>query len=322
MSLYDANSSRHDHLAVGVCTIGRLPFATRAIDSILAVRPSPGLVVIVHQADSYSIREFGKYDGLPGLIRIPDMGTGVARARNICMAAAEAGGASRVAFTDDDCAVCPGWLAGLDSAFEEAPDIALVFGTTKAAGYDKAQGTIPSYTVSMKTIRRGLASKPLVEGMGACMAVRVDAWRKIGGFDEHLGAGTPLVSAEENDLSIRLLRSGFAVAETPAAEVIHHGFRTRAETARLVAGYMLGSGAATAKMVRIGGLPAIQALATIARRWMGGRSGVEMEHLPTRRNRLWNFVQGMRAGFTLCIDPATGRFMPFEEPRKFFPKNR
>lgn len=321
MSLNDANSSRLDHLAVVLCTISRSPSAARAIDSIFAARPSPGLVVIVDQADSSSFDHLQKFDGRPGVVRILDKGTGLSRARNIGTAAAEAAGFSFVAYTDDDCTVDPGWLAGLDSAFKKASDVALVFGTTKAAGHDRKQGTIPSYMVSKSAIHRGLASKPLIEGMGACMSVRVPAWKQIGGFDDHLGAGTPLASAEENDLSIRLLRAGFAVAETPLAEVIHHGFRNRSEIAGLMAGYMRGSGAATAKMVRIGGLPAILALATIAKRWMGGRPGIEMEHLPSRRNRLWNFAQGMRAGFALRIDPGTGRFLPFQEAGKYFSKN-
>jgi GT2 family glycosyltransferase len=317
MSLNDANPSRLDHLAVVLCTASRPPSAARAIESIVAARPSPGLVVIVDQADSSSFDHLQKFDGRPGVVRILDKGTGLSRARNIGTAAVVDAGFSFAAYTDDDCTVDPFWLAGLNSAFEQAPDVALVFGTTKAAGHDKKQGTIPSYTVPKNSIHRGLASKPRIEGMGACMAVRVPAWKQIGGFDERLGAGTPLASAEENDLSIRLLRAGFAVAEAPAAEVIHHGFRNRSEIAGLVAGYMRGSGAATAKMVRIGGFPAIQALATIARRWMGGRSGVEMDHLPSRRNRLWNFAQGMRAGFALRIDPGTGRFVPFQEPGKF-----
>lgn len=276
--------------------------------------------MIVDQADSSSFDHLQKFDGRPGVIRIPDKGTGLSRARNIGTAAAEAAGFSFVAYTDDDCTVDPGWLAGLDSAFQQAPDVALVFGTTKAAGHDRKQGTIPSYMVSKSAIHRGLTSKPLIEGMGACMAVRVPAWQQIGGFDDHLGAGTPLASAEENDLSIRLLRAGFAVAETPAAEVIHHGFRNRSEIAGLMAGYMRGSGAATAKMVRIGGLPAILALTTIAKRWMGGRSGIEMEHLPSRRNRLWDFAKGMRAGFALRIDPGTGRFVTFQEAGKLLSK--
>ena len=74
-------------------------------------------------------------------------------------------------------------------------------------------------------------------------------------------------------------------------------------------------------MLRIGGLPAILALTTIARRWLGGRSGVEMDHMPSRRNRLWNFAQGMHAGFALRIDSSTGRFLPYQEAGKILSKN-
>jgi GT2 family glycosyltransferase len=309
------NSAR---IAVVICTRSRPPGVKKALDSILAARPSPGLVVVVDQAGSSSIDHLQEFDGRRGVLRIHDQGTGLARARNIGTAAAEDAGATIIAYTDDDCTVAPGWLAGLDSAFASVPDVALAFGTTKAAEHDREQGTIPSYTVAKSAIHRGLASKPHIEGMGACMAVRADAWRQIGGFDDQLGAGTPLASAEENDLSIRLLRAGFAVAETPEAEVTHHGFRRRPEVAGLVAGYMRGSGAATAKMVRIGGLPAIHAVAKIAKRWIGGRSGVEMNHLPSRRIRLWNFVEGMRAGFTLRIDSQTGKFVPAHQPRDLF----
>lgn len=307
--MIDANSDRLDHFALVLCTRHRPPSAKRALDSILAARPFPSLVVIVDQAGSSSLDHLREFDEWPGVIRIHDKGTGLSRGRNIGTAAAEVAGASIVAYTDDDCTVDPKWLAGLDSAFASAADVALVFGTTKAAEHDREQGTIPSYEVQKNAIHRGLASKPHIEGMGACMAVRVDAWNQIGGFDEHLGAGTPLASAEENDLSIRFLQVGFAVAETRGASVTHHGLRNGSEVASLVAGYMQGSGAATAKMVRIGGLPAIRALATIGKRWISGRSGVEMGRLPSRRIRLWNFVKGMRAGFTLRIDSPTGRFV-------------
>ncbi len=311
-----------DHIAAVLCTRHRPLGVKRALDSILAARPSPGLVVVVDQAGSSSIDHLQEFDGRRGVLRIHDQGTGLARARNIGTTAAEASGATIIAYTDDDCTVAPGWIAGLDSGFALSPDVALVFGKTKAAEHNREQGTIPSYTVAKSAIHRGLASKPQIEGMGACMAVRVDAWRQIGGYDEHLGAGTPLASAEENDLSIRLLRAGFAVAETPAAKVIHHGFRDRFETHSLVAGYMRGSGAATAKMLRIGGLPAFHALAKITKRWIIGRSGVEISHLPSRQIRLWNFVRGIYAGLTLGIDARTGRFLPLEGAGKLLKNAR
>lgn len=301
-----------DHIAVVLCTRHRPHGVKRALDSILAVQPASGLIVIVDQADSSLFDHLLEFDGRPGVLRIHDKGTGLARARNIGTEAAEAAGASIVAYTDDDCTVDPKWLVGLNSAFALAPDVALVFGTTKAADHDREQGTIPSYMVSKNAIHRGLASKPHIEGMGACMAVRIDAWRSVGGFDDRLGAGTPLAAAEENDLSLRLLLAGFEVAETPAAEVLHHGFRDRFDASALMAGYMRGSGAATAKMVRLGGVDAILASAAIGKRWLSGRSGIKIGHLPPRWIRLASFLEGVTAGIKMEIDPATGRFLPFD----------
>lgn len=301
------------HVAVVICTRYRPPGVKRTLNSILAGRPAPSLIVIVDQADSSSFDHLQEFDGRPGVLRLRQDGSGLSRARNAGTAAAAAAGASIAAYTDDDCEVDPGWLAGLEAALAMAPDVALAFGTTRAANHDHHQGTIPAYTVTKNAIHRGLASKPHVEGMGACMALRVEAWKSIGGFDDHLGAGTPLAAAEENDLSMRLLRGGSAVAETPSAEVIHHGFRNRFETGSLVAGYMRGSGAVAAKMLRIGGLPALQALRTIGKRWISGRSGVEMGHLTARRVRLWHFIKGMGSGFALALDSHTGRFAPPKE---------
>lgn len=301
-----------DYIAVVLCTRHRPHGVKRALDSILAVQPASGLIVIVDQADSSLFDHLLEFDGRPGVLRIHDKGTGLARARNIGTEAAEAAGASIVAYTDDDCTVDPKWLVGLNSAFALAPDVALVFGTTKAAYHDREQGTIPSYMVSKNAIHRGLASKPHIEGMGACMAVRIDAWRSVGGFDDRLGAGTPLAAAEENDLSLRLLLAGFEVAETPAAEVLHHGFRDRFDASALMAGYMRGSGAATAKMVRLGGVDAILASAAIGKRWLSGRSGIKIGHLPPRWIRLASFLEGVTAGIKMEIDPATGRFLPFD----------
>lgn len=301
-------------MAVVFCTNKTTPETKRAVQSILVSNPPPSLIVIVDQGVSSSYDPLKEFEGRSGVVRIHHQATGLSRARNIGTAATGAAGAKFVAYTDDDCTVDSGWLSGFASAFAKADDVALAFGSTKAAPHDADMGTIPAYSVTRNAIFRGIASKPLVEGMGACMAVRIDAWRSVGGFDDRLGAGTPLAAAEENDLSLRLLRAGFAVAETPAAEVLHHGFRDRLDACALMAGYMRGSGAATAKMVRLGGFAAVRALATIGMRWLSGRAGVEMGHQPPRRTRLMNFLKGASAGFKMKIDWDTGRFLPFIGP--------
>jgi GT2 family glycosyltransferase len=308
-------AEKSEAFAAVICTNRRSMEARRAVDSVLAVQPGPSLVVIVDQSDKSLPDVFGEYEGRSDMCLIRHHGKGLSKARNIGTAVAEAAGLRFVAYMDDDCVAEPGWLAGFTSAFAVANDVALVFGTTQAAIHDRVKGTIPSYFVARKALHRGLVSKPLVEGLGACMAVRVTAWRAIVGFDDHLGAGTPLAASEENDLSLRLLHWGFAVAESPAAVVVHHGFRHKNEVPGMMAGYMRGSGAATAKMIRLGGVPAIRALALIGKRWMKGKAGVEVEHLSSRSKRLASFLGGVFCGWQKKIDRATGRFMPFDCPK-------
>jgi hypothetical protein len=151
------------------------------------------------------------------------------------------------------------------------------------------------------------------------MAVRVCHWRRIGGFDDWFGAGADLASADENEFSIRMLWQGYSVAETTDAHVIHHGLRPRAEVGRLVAGYMRGSGAATAKMLRLVGLRGLLPLTTIGRRWAGGGSAVAVDFLPSRRARLAAFLRGMAVGLRVPLDPSTGRFKPSLGPEDIPP---
>ena len=143
------------------------------------------------------------------------------------------------------------------------------------------------------------------------MALRIDAWHRLGGFDDQLGAGSPLRSGEENDMSIRLLHSHCAIAENPQVMVTHHGYRDRNVAPQLHASYMLGSGAATAKMLRIGKLTALLPILGMSKRWLIGKPGISIGHLPSRRTRLWWFLKGLIAGLKLSIDPRTKRFMPF-----------
>ena len=149
--------------------------------------------------------------------------------------------------------------------------------------------------------------------------IRVDAWRQLDGFDDWLGAGTSMASGEDTDLIVRLLHRGFAVAETSAAEVVHHGFRDWPSCRALVAGYMRGIGAVSAKMIRLAGLGSLAPLATLGGRWLTGRPVVDLNHLPPRWFRLRRFLEGAMAGWTRPIDRRSGRFIPFNGPADLTP---
>jgi len=276
-------------------------------------------VIVVDQADADTADPLAEFDGLARFIRIRHDAVGLSRGRNIGTAVAAAAGATIVAYTDDDCVAQPSWLSGFDTAFAGAADVAAVFGTVRAAAYDRTTGIIPAYEVREATILRGLANKPRVEGIGACMAVRVDAWRQLDGFDDWLGPGAKLAAADDTDMVMRLLYAGFAVAETPDAEVVHFGFRDWQAARSLVAGYMRGIGAVNAKMIRLAGLGGLAPLATLGRRWLTGRPVVDLNHLPPRWFRLRRFLKGATTGWGLPIDRRSGRFLPIQGPTDLAP---
>ena len=65
---------------------------------------------------------------------------------------------------------------------------------------------------------------------GMCIAVRRDAFARIGGFDERF-----FLYYEDVDLCRRLRAAGFTVVYEPAASVIHHARRTSRRNARYMA---------------------------------------------------------------------------------------
>lgn len=65
-------------------------------------------------------------------------------------------------------------------------------------------------------VREGTVPVPVPTLVGACMAVRREAFDAVGGFDERF-----FVFLEETDLCLRLAREGWEVLVAPAARVVH-----------------------------------------------------------------------------------------------------
>ncbi len=184
----------------------------------------------------------------------------------------------------------------------------VVFGSVEAAPYDRRAGFTPAYRVERSHTVRSLSGKAGVEGIGACMAIRRSAWERLGGFDEMFGSGGPLCAAEDNDFAIRALIAGIAVQETPAAVVVHSGFRRWEEGPATIRGYMVGLGAVHAKMLRLAGPRAARPLAALAWRWLARGPVVDLNHLPPRFLRLRAFLRGAWRGMRLPLDASRGHF--------------
>lgn len=177
---------------------------------------------------------------------------GLSRAYN---AGVRASDGDIIACTDDDVVVPGDWLTQIARAFADDPQAGLVFGqvlvpeSLTAACRD---GTVvPSFTFDRR--RRVVKGEGFTAfGMGANMAIRRALFEQVGGFDEALGGGGPLRSAQDFDFAFRTYRIGTAILMAPEVRVDHYGTRTAEQWPRTLENYGIGDGAFYAKHIRCG----------------------------------------------------------------------
>ena len=215
-----------------------------------------------------------------------------------------------VAITGDDCEVATDWLRALVAALSIDSRIGIVFGNILSAPHDRTRGFVPGYVRREPVLARGIQDAHLLGGTSASMALRRSAWQRLGGFDETLGVGTPLGSAEDTDLTIRALLEGYRVYETPHAAVVHHGFFRWDQRLPLIQRNWYGTGAAFAKSLRHGHVAVLQVIARLGWRWMLGQVSPVATTLgpPARWSMLRAFARGFAAGVVAPIDRASARY--------------
>jgi glycosyltransferase involved in cell wall biosynthesis len=120
-----------------------------------------------------------------------------------------------IGFPDDDCLFPAGLLDQVAAAFDADPALMVLTGpaASPAGGlgsgrWREAAGAITADNVWTSVIEFNLwLRRPVALAMG--------------GFDEAMGPGTPLGSAEGNDLVLRAVEAGHAARYEPALRVIH-----------------------------------------------------------------------------------------------------
>ncbi len=128
---------------------------------------------------------------------------------------------------NNDTEVTPGWLDSLVATFDRGDDVGvvgakLVYPTgelqeagailwSDGSGWNYGRGEHPD-RFSYEYVRE------VDYCSAACVAVRHDLWKHLGGFDERY---TPAYY-EDADLAFRARRAGFRVLYQPGARVIHH----------------------------------------------------------------------------------------------------
>lgn len=183
---------------------------------------------------------------------------GLAKARNAAMRETTA---PITAFTDDDCIPRPDWAQAVHARFTrslaEGERIGFVAGRVVADGH----GQPVSVLLGAVPRRYSGGDDASYIGHGANLAVARGCWDALGGFDELLGVGAALRSAEDTDFMWRALREGWVGHFEPNAVVSHTQWRGRRDALRASYGYGVGAGALRTKVSRMGGRQAARRFA-------------------------------------------------------------
>lgn len=257
--------------SVVVATRDRPAALERCAAALAELSPAPDEIIIVDNADTPGpARDIANAWGL-SYVHEPVAGHSRARNRGLSVVTSEV-----AIFTDDDVEVTPGWVAALLEPFADplvAASTGLLFprrlDTRSQVLFEQHAGFVRGFE---QRVIDGAAVNPFTAGSvgaGAALAVRADEARRLGGFREHLGGGTPTRSGEDHLLLFELLSAGLRVVYTPAAVAYHTHRETTEELLRQLEGY--GTGMYSYLLAALGTRPALLA-ALSGVRGIGGYS--------------------------------------------------
>jgi GT2 family glycosyltransferase len=216
-------------VSVIVCTRRRPEPLRRCLAALRQLDPSPAEIIVVDNApeERSTLAVVEKFDNV---IYRPEFAAGLSRARNSGILGSCG---DIVAFTDDDVLVHPRWLLGIRQALSQDTTFGMT-GLVLAAeletesqirfefdfdGFNRGYRpiTFDSFFFN-RLLNRGVPVWRV--GAGANMAFRREVFRRIGLFDERLGAGASGCS-EDSEFWYRMLAAGMSIAYEPRAVVWH-----------------------------------------------------------------------------------------------------
>jgi len=207
-------------ISVVITTVARPDALGRCLRAILAGETMPTQILVIDQGgapDTAEVVAAHASGGVP-VEHVVSEERGLSKARNLGLRLTRT---PWVAFTDDDCAPDASWMTVLQrrAAAPEAPD---GVGGRILAGGDAGPGTF-ALAQRLQTTPKSYdrPTLPWLIGSGANMLFRADTLRRVGGYDERLGVGSPGISGEDLEILHRLLRNGATLAFDPAAVVYH-----------------------------------------------------------------------------------------------------
>ena len=237
-------------LSVAVCTLDRAAKLANCLESLARMRVPEGVAWELIVVDNGStdgtadlLRDVEARGVLP-LRRCLEPRRGLCLARNLAVSIARG---DVIAFTDDDCRVSEDWLGVLAEKF--AGDSGPWFLGGRVELFNPADRPL-----AVRTGREPLdltgTTRAFDVLIGCNMAIRREAFRRVGDFDPRLGPGSAAPAWEETDLIYRLVRLGVPMRYTPDWLIYHdHGRATDAQAEATQYAYMKGRGGFYAKHV-------------------------------------------------------------------------
>jgi glycosyltransferase involved in cell wall biosynthesis len=211
-----------------------------------------------------------------------------------------------LAFTDDDCVAPANWLDTIARTLEAETDVDLIYGQVLLPSDLVASEGVDGVTPSLPIARRRRMNRREgfeVFGMGANFAMRRSLFDRVGTFDEALGGGAPLKSAQDFDYTYRVFCCGGTVLLDPEVIVYHYGFRSFAQWPATERAYCIGVGGFYAKHMRAGDMYATYLLAKTTALWTA--RAIKRTLMPPRDPawaRVGNLLMGIRESFQFGVD--------------------
>lgn len=291
-------------VSVIICTRDRPDQIGRAVASVLANSYRRFELLVVDQSSDRSTEcVLSAYRGDARLRYLTTESRGLSKARNVGLKNTTG---ALVAFTDDDCLASADWIGKLVQCFDAHANAHVIFGQVDAPSwYRPSGGFLPVYRPN-KDEDSSCNGRRFARGMGANMSLRRTVIGEIGYFDEVLGAGAPLMSAEDCDFAIRATAAGRGVLGFRSPVVIHEGgMRGDADAYALWYRDGFGAGAAAAKCVKCGlwfGAgsllsPTLEIFPQVVRSVLGWSPGHPF-HVKPFVYHTWGTICGLRAGLS------------------------
>ena len=243
-------STNKTGVAALIATADRGPSIVMTIESIKRLQGQLDELVIVDQSsndDTYMAIMPYLQDPFISYMRVSSKGKG--KALNLALAQMDS---EIVILTDDDTEVCDNWVTAYTKRFTKDDNTVLIYGDVLAADFDPTEGFIPVYECGQDRVITSLWERRNTRGIGANCAIRRSPVMALGGFDPEMGPGGDFRACIDYDLTVRCIVAGHTVQETPASAVIHYGFRTHKQGARLMRNAFHGIAAMHTKLIRAG----------------------------------------------------------------------